>query len=80
MEIADITDALSLWRRLVSSAIDGAARPDLAVDAFRRVHRGGEAGAFDSALLLSSADTTRWNFSRFIRSADTIQIISDPTC
>jgi hypothetical protein len=52
MEIADITDALSLWRRLVSGAIDGTAQPDVAVDAFRRVHRGGEAGAFDSALLL----------------------------
>jgi hypothetical protein len=52
MEIADITDALSLWRRLVSGAIGGAAQPDVAVDAFRRVHRHGEAGAFDSALLL----------------------------
>jgi hypothetical protein len=52
MEIADITDALSLWRRLVSGAIGGAAQPDVAVDAFRRVHCGGEAGAFDSALLL----------------------------
>jgi hypothetical protein len=51
-EIGDITDALSLWRRLVSGATGGAAQPDVAVDAFRRVHRGGEAGAFDSALLL----------------------------
>lgn len=52
MEISDITDALSLWRRLVSGAIGDSVPPAVAVAAFRRLHGGGEPGAFDSALLL----------------------------
>ena len=52
MEIADITDALTLWRRLVSGTVGRPQPPAVAVDAFRRLHRGGEAGALDSALLL----------------------------
>jgi hypothetical protein len=51
-EICDITDALSLWQRLVAGAIGRPLPPAVAVDAFRRLHRGGEPGAFDSALLL----------------------------
>jgi hypothetical protein len=51
-EICDITDALSLWQRLVSGAIGRPLPPAVAVDAFRRLHRGGEPGALDSALLL----------------------------
>jgi hypothetical protein len=58
MDIADITDALTLWRRLVSGAIGVSAQPSVAVDAFRRAHRGDEAGAFDSALLLC----THWQW------------------
>jgi hypothetical protein len=58
--IADITDALSLWRRLVSSAIGRPLPPTVAVNAFRRVHSGGEPGAFDSALLLC----TDWQWHR----------------
>ena len=51
MEVADIKDALTLWRRRsVPSA--GPQPQAVAVDAFRRLHRGGEAGALDSALLL----------------------------
>lgn len=60
MEISDITDALSLWRRLVSSAIGRPLPPAHAVEAFRRLHRGGEVGAFDSALLLC----TDWRWRR----------------
>lgn len=41
-EICDITDALSLWQRLVSGAIGRPLLPAVAVDAFRRLHRGGE--------------------------------------
>ncbi len=52
MEVADINDALTLWRRLVSRAIGRPQPPAVAVDAFRRLHRGGAAGALDSALLL----------------------------
>jgi hypothetical protein len=59
MEIADITDALTLWRRLVSGAVGRPQPPALAVDAFRRVHRDGEAGAVDSALLLCT--DWRWH-------------------
>jgi hypothetical protein len=51
-EISDITDALTLWRRLVSGATGRGLLPAVAVDAFQRLHRGGEPGAFDSALLL----------------------------
>ena len=58
-EISEITDALSLWRRLVLTAIDRPLPPAVAVDAFRRLHRGGEPGAFDSALLLST--DWRWH-------------------
>jgi hypothetical protein len=58
MEISDITNALSLWRRLVSCAIDRPLLPAVAVDAFRRLHRDGEPGAFDSALLLCT--DRRW--------------------
>ncbi len=50
--IADITDALSLWRLLVSRVICRPLPPAVAVNAFRRLHSGGEPGAFDSALLL----------------------------
>jgi hypothetical protein len=60
MEISDITDALSLWRRLVSGAIGRPLPPGVAVDAFRRLHRDGEPGAFDSALLLC----TDWRWHR----------------
>jgi hypothetical protein len=59
-EIADITDALSLWRQLVLGAIGRPLAPTVAVDAFRRLHRGGEPGAFDSALLLC----TDWRWHR----------------
>ena len=59
MEISDITDALSLWRRLVSGAIGRPLPPAVAVDAFRRLHRDGEPGAFDSALLLCT--DWRWH-------------------
>lgn len=59
MEIADITDALSLWRRLVSVVAGRALPPTAAVDAFRRLHDGGEPGAFDSALLLCT--DWRWH-------------------
>ncbi len=59
-EISDITDALSLWRRLVSSAIGRPLPPALAVEAFRRLHVNGEPGAFDSALLLC----TDWRWRR----------------
>lgn len=52
IEISDISDPLSLWRRLVSGAIGGSVLPAVAVDVFRRLHGGGEPGAFDSALLL----------------------------
>ena len=52
IEISDISDPLSLWRRLVSGAIGGSVPPAVAVDVFRRLHGGGEPGAFDSALLL----------------------------
>jgi hypothetical protein len=41
MEIADITDALSLWQRLVSGALGRPVPPAVAVDAFRRLHRDG---------------------------------------
>jgi hypothetical protein len=51
-EISDITDALTLWRRLVSGATGRGLLPAVAVDAFQRLPRGGEPGAFDSALLL----------------------------
>jgi hypothetical protein len=51
-EISDITDALSLWRRLVSGAVVRQVPPGVAIEAFRRLHRAGEPGAFDSALLL----------------------------
>jgi len=60
IEIADITDALSLWRRLVSGAVGRPLRPAVGVEAFRRLHRGGEPGAFDSALLLC----TDWRWHR----------------
>jgi hypothetical protein len=59
IEISDITDALSLWRRLVSCAVDRPLLPAVAVDAFRRLHCGGEPGAFDSALLLCT--DWRWH-------------------
>lgn len=59
-EISDITDALGLWRRLVSGAVGRPLPSAVAVDAFRRVHRGGESGAFDSALLLC----TDWRWRR----------------
>lgn len=59
-EISDVTDALGLWRRLVSGAVGRPLPPAVAVDAFRRVHRGGESGAFDSALLLC----TGWRWRR----------------
>ena len=58
--ISDITDALSLWRRLVPAAIGRPLPPAVAVDAFRRLHRDGEPGAFDSALLLC----TDWRWHR----------------
>jgi hypothetical protein len=51
-EISDTTDALSLWRLLVRGAVARGLPPAVAVDAFHRLHRGGEPGAFDSALLL----------------------------
>jgi hypothetical protein len=57
-EISDITDALSLWRRLVSGAIDRPLPLAVAIDAFRRLHGGDEPGAFDSALLLCT--DRRW--------------------
>lgn len=59
-EISDVTDALGLWRRLVSGAVGRALPPAVAVDTFRRIHRGGESGAFDSALLLC----TDWRWRR----------------
>ena len=59
-EISDITDALGLWRRLVSGAGGRPLPPAVAVDAFQRLHRGGESGAFDSALLLC----TDWRWRR----------------
>jgi hypothetical protein len=52
MEISEITDALSLRRWLVSGAVGRPVPPAVAVEAFRRLHRRGEPGAFDSALLL----------------------------
>lgn len=58
-EICDITDALRLWQRLVCSATGPRMPPAVAVDAFRRLHRGGEPGAFDSALLLCT--DWRWH-------------------
>lgn len=51
-EMSDTTDALSLWRLLVRGAVARGLRPAVAVDAFRRLHRDGEPGALDSALLL----------------------------
>jgi hypothetical protein len=60
MEIPDITDALSLWRTLVSGACGRKLPPAVAVDAFRRLHRHGEPGAFDSALLLCT--DWRWYY------------------
>ncbi|MBS4729749.1 hypothetical protein MSM1_15820 [Mycobacterium sp. SM1] len=59
MEIADITDPLSLWRLLVAGTGGRRVPPAVAVDAFRRLHHGGEPGAFDSALLLC----TDWRWS-----------------
>ncbi len=59
-EISDVTDALGLWRRLVSGAHSRPLPSAVAVDAFRRVHRGGASGAFDSALLLC----TDWRWRR----------------
>ncbi len=59
-EISDITDALGLWRRLVSSAVSRPLPPAVAVDAFQRLHGGGESDAFDSALLLC----TDWRWRR----------------
>jgi hypothetical protein len=53
-EISEITDALSLWRMLVRGSAGRALLPAVAVDAFRRIHRDGAPGAFDSALLLST--------------------------
>jgi hypothetical protein len=50
-EIAGITEALNLWRLLVTGAI-GSEPPAIAVDTFRRLHGAGEPGAVDSALLL----------------------------
>lgn len=70
-EISDIADALSLWRRLVSEAVGRPLQPTVAVDAFRRLHRGGEPGAFDSALLLC----TDWRWHRV--SAKVISAIAD---
>jgi hypothetical protein len=58
-EICDATDALSLWQRLVSSAIGRPLPPAVAVDAFRGLHRSGEPGALDSALLLCT--DWRWH-------------------
>ena len=58
--IDDITDALNLWRLLVSGAVDRPLPPTVAVNAFRRLHRGGEPGAWDSALLLC----TDWRWHR----------------
>jgi len=60
IEISDITDALVLCRRLVSGAVGRPLPPAVAVDAFQRLHRGGESGAFDSALLLC----TDWRWRR----------------
>ena len=59
-EISEITDALSLWRLLVSGAVGRPLPPAVAVEAFRRLHRGGEPGGFDSALLLC----TDWRWRR----------------
>lgn len=59
MEIADITDALTLRRRLVLAAVGRPQPPAVAVDAFRRLHRYGEPCAFDSALLLCT--DWRWH-------------------
>lgn len=59
-EISDVTDALGLWRRLVSGAVGRSLPPALAVEAFRRLHVNGEPGAFDSALLLC----TDWRWRR----------------
>ena len=59
-EISEITDALSLWRRLVSGAVGRPLAPAVAVEAFQRLHCGGEPGAFDSALLLC----TDWRWHR----------------
>ncbi|MGO8853728.1 hypothetical protein [Mycobacterium sp.] len=59
-EISDITNALTLWRRLVSGAIGRPLPPAVAVEAFRRLHGDGEPGAFDSALLLC----TDWRWHR----------------
>jgi hypothetical protein len=58
-EISAITDALPLWRKLVSAAIGRPLPPAVAVDAFQRVHGRGERGAFDSALLLCT--DRRWH-------------------
>lgn len=71
MDISDITDALSLWRRLVSGTFGRPLPPAVAVDAFRLLHRGGEPGAFDSALLLC----TDWRWRRV--SAQVIAGIAD---
>lgn len=60
IEISDIADPLSLWQRLVLGAVGRALPPAVAIDAFRRLHRGGEPGAFDSALLLC----TDWSWRR----------------
>ncbi len=59
-EISAITDPLKLRQLLVSSAIARPLPPAVAVDAFRRLHSGGEQGAFDSALLLC----TDWRWRR----------------
>jgi hypothetical protein len=71
-DIDDITDALSLWRLLVSGAIGRPVLPAVAVDLFRRLHCDGEPGAFDSALLLC----TDWRWRRV--SAKVIAGIADP--
>lgn len=53
-EISEVRDALSLWRMLVRGSVGRGLLPAVAVDAFQRIHRDGEPGAFDSALLLST--------------------------
>jgi hypothetical protein len=58
-EISRVTDALSLWRRLVSGAVGPLLPPVVAVETFRRLHQSGAQGAFDSALLLCT--DWRWH-------------------
>jgi hypothetical protein len=58
-DIDGVTDALSLWRLLVAGAVGRPLPPTVAVDTFRRVHRSGEPGALDSALLLCT--DWRWH-------------------